>query len=94
MRSGTWWTHCSLVETGFAVVENLPDHGRGRGIVKEGIRAVGGDQRDAEALKESKARLLLYQVSSKAAGGLDDDRAHAVAGNVLQHRAPALSRER
>src|SRR5271165_2452540 len=69
--------------------EDLPDQDRGRRVVNEGIWTVGGDQRDAEAVKESKAGFLNDQVARKPACRLDDDDADAVAGDTLQHRGEA-----
>jgi hypothetical protein len=40
-------------------------------------------------LQEAVARLLRYQVAGEAIGRLDDDGAHAIAGDVIEHGGEA-----
>jgi hypothetical protein len=72
--------------------KDLTDQPRRRRVVEEGVRAVGRDQRDAEGLQLRVADLLDHQVAGEAAGGLDDDVASAVAGNVGQQGREARAR--
>lgn len=49
--------------------ENRPNHRRGPPVVKQGVGAGGGDQRDAEPLKESKAGLAICRPDQQAEYG-------------------------
>ena len=64
--------------------ENLPDQLRGGCVVEERVRAVGGDQRDAQGLKLGEPGLLDHQVAGEPAGGFDDDDPGAVASQYTQ----------
>src|SRR3982074_605806 len=72
--------------------EYLPDQFRCRRVVEEGLRAVGSDQLDAKGLQLRKANLLHHEVAREPAGGLDDDGASAIAGDVGEHGYEAGAR--
>ena len=58
---------------------------RRRGILDEGLRAVGRDQLNAALGEHGVADLLDHQVARKPARGLHDDRADAVPLDPLEH---------
>src|SRR6266851_7425741 len=62
--------------------EDLPHHRCRRAIVKEGVGAIRGDQINAHVLQKLVADLLNHQLTGKTASVLDDDRSHAVAGDM------------
>src|SRR5258707_737359 len=70
--------------------EQLPDHLAGRRVVEERAGAVGRDQIDAARLEEPMAGFLHKDVAREAARRLDQDDAHAIARDALQHPAKAF----
>ena len=73
---------------------SLPDHLAGRGVVDERAGAVGRHQVNATLPEELPAGLLHHDVAGEAVGGLDQDDAHAVALDPLQHGGEARPRVR
>src|SRR5215831_586322 len=69
--------------------ENLAHHHRGRGFLDEEARCGGGDERDAEGLEVIVADQLDGEVAGEAVGALDQDHAHAIAGDVVEHLGEA-----
>ena len=67
----------------------MADHDGGRRIVEEGVWAVGGDQCNSSVTEKAPAGLLRDEITGEPVGRLDNDRADAVARDVLQHGGEA-----
>lgn len=66
--------------------KHLPDQPGGWGIGNEGLWAIDCDQVDAACLQHFVTGFLYDQIASKAGSGFDEDGAHAIRQQPLQHR--------
>jgi hypothetical protein len=72
--------------------EDLPDQLRRGTVVKEGRRAVRGNQRHAQVPQHGETDFLNHKIASEAVRRLDDDRADTIAGDAGKQRSEAGSR--
>jgi hypothetical protein len=56
------------------------------------VRTVSSNQLDAKGLQLGEANLLDHEVAREPAGGLDNDDASAIAGDVGEHGCEACAR--